>query len=151
MNPVDQEAARQRELEKQARANFIALKAQAHPDRPVVLHDEPAPPPPQPNAFASARRPAATPVPRANTAYQYQPVPRATPKSNVAWRPSFYYSPTPKPQASVGDTVYYWQVPSARQATSPRFQAAEARYARQLAKRPEDLTPEERMWAHEHF
>ena len=28
------------------------------------------------------------------------------------------------------------------------YQAAEARYARKLAKSPEALTPEERLWAH---
>jgi hypothetical protein len=48
-------------------------------------------------------------------------------------------------------TVFFWQLTPAARPDRRREQVAEARYASKLAKRPEDLTPEERMFAHEHY
>jgi hypothetical protein len=133
--PEDKEAAHQRQLEKEARENFYALKAQEHPNAP------PAP--------ASA---APTPAPHLVAFQQPQPQPmpprrsKAAPKA-TAKATKVAKARTPRPD----DTVYYWQVQPHSNATHVRLQVAEARYARQLAKSPEQLTPEERVWAHEHF
>jgi hypothetical protein len=128
VTPEDKEAAHQRQLEKEARENFIAMKAQQHPGRPVVLYDE-APATQQPKMVSSIV------------------------KHPSAIAPAAYNPPTPKSRGRryADDTTYYWQVESVRQRTSPRQQAAELKYARALAKRPENLTPEERTWAHEHY
>jgi hypothetical protein len=81
------------------------------------------------------------------------PQPAATPvTSKQAKR-----KPTPVAEGRIArkkdDTLYYWQVPPQQpsQKTNPRYRAAEIGYARELAKRPEDLTPDERVWAHEHY
>ncbi|EDY19271.1 hypothetical protein CfE428DRAFT_3448 [Chthoniobacter flavus Ellin428] len=129
ITPQDREASHQRQLEKEARANFIALKSQEHPGQAVVLHDE-----------AAATTAATAPRPRASL----------QPTSHFV--PTTYVPPAPAHRASrQDDTVYYWQVQATHRRTTPRQQAAEARYARELAKRPEDLTPEERTWADEHY
>lgn len=140
--PEDREAAHQRQLAKEARENFIALKAQEHPGQAVVLHDE-ATPMPQPRKLSAFGGPTATtPAPRG----------RASVAPTSQFVPTAYQAPTSQPRHSrQDDTVYYWQVQASHQRTTPRQQAAEAKYARELAKRPEDLTPEERTWAHEHF
>lgn len=243
VTPEDKVADHQRELQKEARANFIALKAQQHPGRPVVLHDE-ATPTPKPHliAFLSgptlADAPVSTPVPRARatppitpkplptpspkpkmtpapspataTTFKWpwahkatptpppapagrhghkrkhnppptptpKPTPKATPKPKpavtpkVAPAPKPTPKPTPKPKAPVtpkatpapkpkptpktkprkkGDTRYLWDAQPSAGSQPTREQIAEARYARRLYKRPQDLTPEERMWAHEHY
>ncbi|MEI9892893.1 MAG: hypothetical protein WDN28_02995 [Chthoniobacter sp.] len=99
----------------------------------------------------------ATPKPAGLFSFGRNPPPAATPasrkKSPVAPPLTASLAPAPRfvPTRKVDDTVYYWQVQSPSQRTSPRQQVAEAKYARQLAKRPEDLTPEERLYAHEHF
>jgi hypothetical protein len=149
ITPEDKQAARQHELEKQARENFIAMKAQEHPGRPVVLHDDAPPPTPRPSGFAifgGGQKPAPKP------GFHASSQPRPTPEQKVAWTPTLFASNAkPRPSRSTDDTVYFWQVESNHQHTTPREQAAEAKYARQLAKRSEDLTPEERMYAHEHY
>jgi hypothetical protein len=151
VTPEDQQAVHQRQLEKEARENFIALKSQEHPGRPVVLHDEAPPPTPKPSfiSFAPEQQPAAAltppPAPRRRAK---APTPVAPPL-----QPYFAARSTPKPRAphAIDDTVYYWQVPPPGQPLTPHQQAAEAKYARALAKRPADLTPEERLYAHEHY
>ncbi len=143
LTPQDREAAHQNQLAKQARENFIAMKQQEHPGQAVVLHDE-ATPAPQPRKLAMfGGQPATTPAPRG----------RASTAPTAQFIPTSYQPATPQPRGPrrADDTVYYWQVQAAHQRTTPRQQAAEARYARELAKRPEDLTPDERMWAHEHY
>jgi len=125
ITPQDREASHQRQLEKEARANFIALKSQEHPGQAVVLHDE---------AAATAPRP------------------RASLQPTSHFVPTAYVPPASAARVSrQDDTVYYWQVQTAHRRTTPRQQAAEARYARELAKHIEDLTPEERTWADEHY
>jgi hypothetical protein len=132
ITPEQQEAAHQSKLEKEARENFLALKAKEHPDRPPTLNDVPGAP-------ARSQRESVASAPPA--------------KSKVASNapPTSWFAPKPRPSQHYDDTVYYWQVPGPRSPGSIRFQAAEARYARELAKRPEDLTPEERLYAHEHY
>jgi hypothetical protein len=135
ITPQDREAAHQHQLEKEARANFIALKAQEHPGQAIVLHDEAA-------VAAATTNAAAAPRTRA----------RASLEPTNHFVRTTYAPPAPVPRAArQDDTVYYWQVQATQRHTTPRQQAAEAKYARELAKRPEDLTPEERVWAHEHF
>jgi hypothetical protein len=118
------------------------MKAQEHPGRAVVLHDDAPPPTPQSGGFAifgGGQKPAPKPPYHASAQPQ-----------KVAWMPTAPAA-NPRPSHSADDTIYYWQVESNRRRTTPREQAAEAKYARQLAKRSEDLTPEERMYAHEHY
>jgi hypothetical protein len=142
VTPEDRQEAHQRQLAKEARENFLVLKAQEHPGRAVVLHDEPAPPQPAPLLPFLAKR---QPAPASST--------RTKGTTHVASMPSPYRAPAPqpKPRRAVDDTVYYWQVQSVRQHVTPRQHAAEVRYARELAKRPEALSAEERLWAHEHY
>ncbi|MEP6672753.1 MAG: hypothetical protein ABJF10_26550 [Chthoniobacter sp.] len=169
LTPEDREAAHQLQLQKEARENFIALKAQEHPGRPPVLHDEAPAPAPKPGlfAFGGGRQPAPTPAPvphtkaerqalraqQAQRAQQPQAQARPAPPTAASYSPPAHFVPTSKaqPPRKVDDTVYYWEVQNARQRISPRQQAAEAKYARRLAKTPETLTPEERIYAHEHF
>jgi hypothetical protein len=137
ITPQDREADHQRQLEKEARANFIALKAQEHPGRAVVLHDEAA-------AAATAAGAAATPRARARAQASLEPT--------THFVRTTYVPPKPAPRVTrQDDTVYYWQVQPPQRRATPRQQAAEAKYARALAKRPENLTPEERTWAHAHY
>jgi DNA polymerase-3 subunit gamma/tau len=164
VTPEDQQAAHQRQLEKQARENFIALKAQEHPDHPVVLHDDLPPPTPKPGMFSflGGQSPAPAPRPKTNVEANAQPPPLAPPQYAAA-NPQTKATPTPAPRYAAfsrqkaprnpDDTVYYWQVapPSSHLQATPRQLAAEGKYARFLAKRPEDLSPEERLWAHEHY
>lgn len=145
--PMDPQEAHQRKLAREARENFIAMKAQEHPGRQVVLNDEPRPTP-KPGLFAANNsQPAPAPHKSRNTA-EPTPVVRPVFSSNSS---SPWYSRSSRPAASRDDTVYYWQVEASHRRTTPHEQAAEAKYAQKLAKRPEDLTPEERLWAHEHF
>ncbi len=146
ITPEDKQAAHQRKLEKEARENFIAMKAQEHPGQQVVLHDE-APPAPKRGLFGGGQETAAVPTSRRVQHPQPTPVVRPVFASNSQ---PWYSHPT-RPLSSRDDTVYYWQVETIRARTTPREKVAEAKYAQKLAKHPEDLTPEERLWAHEHF
>jgi len=119
--PVDKETAHQQELEKEARKNFYTLRAQLSTQ---------VPPPP-----------AATPAPRRGLFAFMEPRP-------VEADPQRKPMPTPP---SKDDTVYYWQVPPPQAPNVRRYTRAELRYARALAKSPADLTPEERLWAREHY
>jgi len=123
--PQDSSAAHQRKLWEEARANYLAMGGR----------DSSQPEPNQP----TAAQPAPTPKHRLFASRQSPPPPAPKP------------APQPKLARNNDDTVYYWQVPPPAKSTSPRDQVAEAKYARQLAKRPEDLTPEERIYAHEHY
>jgi hypothetical protein len=150
-NPLDPEAMHQHQLEKEARANFIALKQQEHPDRPVVLHDDMprATPAPRSSSSLAQQQPAPTPQTKAKRQAMAKPRTTPAPQPYVAAQP---VQPARRAPRTTDDTVYYWQVaPAARQHSTAREQVAEAKYARSLAKRPEDLTPEERLWAHEHY
>jgi hypothetical protein len=148
ITPEDKQASHQRQLEKEARANFIAMKAKEHPGREVVLNDE-AHPTPKPGLFASS---GPQPAPASRTAqrgHSAQPTPVVRPI--FASNPEPWYAHPTRSLASRDDTVYYWQVETLRSRATPRDKAAEAKYAQKLAKHPEDLTPEERLWAHEHY
>jgi hypothetical protein len=133
ITPQDKEAARQAELEKEARQNFYALKAQQHPHSPSESASAPAPAPtPHFLGFMDTPR---------------QPTPKPLPPKPSAWNGLFARKSTP-PSPPRDDTVYYWQVQGSH---GSRYTAAELRYARELAKSPENLTPEERTWAREHY
>src|SRR5437764_565810 len=106
ITPQDKEAAHQAQLEKEARANFYALKAQINPHAATPPSPTPAPSSGfHPFAFVDTKPAPAPSQPR----------------------------PPMRPMPPRDDTVYYWQV-QGRAPTNPRFQAAEARYARELAK-----------------
>jgi len=165
--PKDKQADHQRQLWEEARANFLALKEQQHPKAP------PARPAPTPNPFLKPQPAIAartTPAPHANIVVQPKTTPQLHPLAKATPKPTPHFIPTPKlalkptpkpapkptpPQKPIAsrpnnDTVYIWQVQSSR-ATSPRERVAEQKYAHKLAKKPEDLTPEELIWAHEHY
>jgi hypothetical protein len=127
------------------------MKQQEHPGREVVLNDE-AHPTPKPQLLAFGA-PQLTPAPAQHARAKNRAASASASQSGLAFVPSSFYAPPPKrrTQGSWDGTVYYWQVPPPTRRATPRQQAAEARYARELAKRPEDLTPEERLWAHEHY
>jgi hypothetical protein len=134
--PVDTEAARQARLEKEARANFYVMREQLS-SRPI--------PPPTP-----------TPAPAASRGlFAFVDTRGGGPNSQTAPPPTFperTKPPRPPKAPPKDDTVYYWQVPPPRPlAGAPQFTKAELRYARELAKNPENLTPEERLWAREHY
>ena len=144
ITPEDKQEAHQRKLAKEARENFLAMKAQEHPGREVMLNDEPRPTP-KPGLFASSA-PQSAPAPQSRSA---RPTPVTRPV--FASNPEPWYAHPTRSLASRDDTVYYWQVESAHSRTTPRERTAEVKYAQKLAKRPEDLSPEERLWAHEHY
>jgi hypothetical protein len=126
-------ADHQRLLWEQAHANFLALKAQERKN---------APPAPAPIARTGEQRslwPFHSAEPRPPVVARVVPTPRAKP---------FWKTP-PKPQPN--DTLYYWDTPRRDAATDARYSAAERRYARELAKSPENLTSEERLWARTHY
>src|ERR1700738_572696 len=81
--PEDQAAAHQRPLADARRENFIAMHAQEHPGRPVVLHDEAPPPTPKPHliAFLGERQPASTPAPKPVRVPALAPTPAPRPKA----------------------------------------------------------------------
>jgi len=159
--PQDKEAAHQRQLWEQARANFLALggRDRSQPPPPpaprptpapqVVAYQKPLPPPPKPATPAPQPRIAAKPVaPTPRPRIAVKPATPA-PKTKITAKTN----PPPKQRVAQNhpDTVYYWQVPAPPKGDPARFQVAEAKYARTLAKRPESLTPEEKEWAHEHY
>ena len=148
ITPEDKQEAHQRKLQKEARENFIAMKAQEHPGREVVLHDE-ARPTPKPGLFASGAPQAAPASQTAHRSHSAQPTPVTRPV--FASNPEPWYAHPTRSLASRDDTVYYWQVDAARSRATPREKVAETKYAQKLAKRPEELSPEERLWAHEHY
>jgi hypothetical protein len=129
--PEDKEAAHQRQLEKEAKANFYVQRAQ------LSTHIQPTPAPtPAPERgglFASADTP---------PAIKSVPANRVAPLGN-----------SPKRSSHGDGTIYYWdvQTPRSAEASNRNFSRAEIRYAHELAKSPENLTPEERLWAKEHY
>ena len=110
--PEDKDAAHQRQLEKEARENFMALKAREGGPRPVRLaQNEPL-------------TPAKT---YHHSSYRAEPARRAD------------------------DTIYYWDMPRRNETPSALYLAYLQQSARELAKRPEDLAPEEREWVRRHY
>jgi hypothetical protein len=130
--PEDKEAVHQRQLEKEARENFYAMRAQ--------LGTHPVPPP------------TPTPAPDRGGLFAFVDT-RPAPKSAPANQEPPRSSGKPRPATRGDGTLYYWDVPPSRstEASSRKFSSAEIRYARELAKSPETLTPEERLWAREHY
>jgi outer membrane biosynthesis protein TonB len=155
VTPQDKSADHQRELWKQAQANFLALKEKQHPHRATATPAPQSPPVAKPTPTPTPK-PAPQPTPKSAPKPTPKPAPQPTPKSAPKPTPKPAPKPTPKPAPKPtappknNDTIYYWQVQSSR-ANSPRERAAELRYARQLGKKPENLTPEERVWAHQHY
>jgi hypothetical protein len=129
--PEDKETAHQNQLEKEARANFYVMRAQ------LSTHIQPSPTP--------------TPAPEKGGLFAFvdtRPAPKSVPANQVAPRASG----KPKPMPHGDGTVYYWDVqPHSTEASNRNFSRAEIRYAHELAKTPENLTPEERLWAREHY
>ncbi|HEY3901155.1 MAG TPA: hypothetical protein VGM54_21270 [Chthoniobacter sp.] len=128
--PEDKEAAHQRQLEKEAKENFYAMRAR--------LGTHPVPPP------------TPTPAPQGRGLFAFadtHPAPKSVPVNQEQPRAAAKPKPVPR-----GDgTVYYWDTRPSTEGRTRNFSGAEIRYARELAKRPENLTPEERLWAKEHY
>ena len=126
--PENKEASHQRQLEKEARKNFYAMRAQLGP--------APAPTP--------------TPAPEKGRLFAFvdtRPAAKSAPTNQMRPRSSW----KPKPAARGDGTLYYWDVRPSSEAPARKFSNAEIRYARELAKSPENLTTEERLWAREHY
>ena len=161
VTPEDKEAAHQRQLAKEARENFIAMKAQEHPDRPVVLHDEApsAHPKAKPNArfpqrTAAAARARSRPCPDPRSCSCSPSNGPCNSRAKAILRRPIHTRTSAAAQPAAARRRYGFLLAGAAPRAahdSTRQQAAEAKYARALAKRPEDLSPEERLYAHEHF
>ncbi len=141
VTPEDKNAAHQRQLEKEARENFMALKAQEHRTAPPAA-------PPQ-VARTESTNPAIHPQP-------FLPARTATTKPTKSTKPakptiSFHSLFRVEPARRSDDTVYYWNVPRRTETPSAAYRAYERQYAHELAKRPEDLAPEEREWVRRHY
>ena len=151
--------AYQKMLEDQARENFYAMKAREHPSRPAPVVAQTEPPPKvhlKPfNPFAAtsaapAPAPAPTPKPVApsKSVAAAKPAPTPKPSKPLATTNPFARSEKPRP----GDgTVYLYDMPHGPEPNSPRYRAYKIQYAHELAKRPEDLTLEEREWVRRHY
>jgi len=131
-------AAHQQWLHEQAREHFLALKAHERKSRPV------AQPTPEPESVAFRpffkRKPQPTPTPSPRLADFRARKPQPTAER---------YAAAPKRKAD--DTLYIWDKPRDPEPTAQRFTAGEIRYARELAKPPENLTSEERLWARRRY
>jgi len=117
--------------------------------KPVVVARSPAPkavPPSKPIA-ATKPAPAPKPVPPAKPIAAAKPAPTPKPSKPLAFNP-FARSEKPRP----GDeTVYLYDMPHGPEPSSPRYRAYKIQYAHELAKRPEDLTADEREWVRRHY
>lgn len=141
-------AAHQQWLHEQAREHFLALKAEEQKSRPVAQRQEPREVQPTPKPKFIAFRPF----------FKRDPKPTATPSPRLAEFRARKPQPTPSPrlaesrQRQPDDTVYIWDAPRQREeANTQRFTKGEIRYARELAKSPENLTSEERLWARRRY
>ena len=140
-------AAHQQWLHRQAREHFLSLKAQEQKSRPVAQREEPREiqPPPRPKLISFRpflkRNPKPTPTssPRLAEFHARKTQPRPSPRlaETRARKPD--------------DTVYIWDAPRQRGEANTRFTKGETRYARELAKAPEKLTSEERLWARRRY
>jgi nitrous oxide reductase accessory protein NosL len=121
--PEDKATAHQRQLNEEARANFLALKA---------IERKNAPPKP----VARAETP---PASRAGLLYRFT-------KPVETWK--FWTSQT-KPRND--GTVYYHDLPQPAKPKAVHHRAALRKYARKLGKKTADLTAKERAWARAHY
>lgn len=130
-------AAHQQWLHEQAREHFLSLKAQEQKSRPV------AQPTPEPERVAFRpfykRKPKAEPTPSRRLADFRARKPQPTPRL-AETRPR-----------QPDDTLYIWNTPRQQEPSAQRFTPGEIRYARELAKSPENLTSEERLWARRRY
>lgn len=142
-------AAHQQWLHEQAREHFLSLKAQEQKSRPVVQRQEPreVQPTPKPRFIAFRpffkRNPKPTPTPSPRLAEHRARKPQPTPKSSPRLAETRQRQPD--------DTVYIWNTPHQQEPSTQRFTKGEIRYARELAKAPENLTSEERLWARRRY
>lgn len=134
--------AHQQWLHEQAREHFLSLKAQEQKSRPVARREEEREPKPvamQPFYQRSlfGRKPEPTPSPRLAEARGRKPKPAPRVAETRQRQPA--------------DTLYIWDAPRQREEVNMRFTKGEIRYARELAKPPENLTSEERLWARRRY
>lgn len=124
-------AAHQQQLYEEARANFMAMKAQERKNTAAKV--------------ASRRDNRTESVRRTEPSWTNDIVRRI----ETFWRTET--SRRTQPRHRRDDTLYYHEPAQGRRSPSAHYRAAEARYAHELAKNPEDLRPEEREWAHRHY
>ena len=122
--PQQGTAAHQRMLEEEARQNFMALKAREH------KHAAPA---------ASTRRIARNEAPRPIGAFR---------RIDDLWRDGISW--LREEPRRIDETIYYHDV-RPRPRPKATLSRAYEKYARELGKKPEDLTPKEREWARGHY
>jgi hypothetical protein len=124
----------QRQLEKEARENFYAMQAENRRKNPRLQARAEA-------ARVEAARAEESPERTPRTA---KAIPR---KSHDDLDPFARY----RPSRNSDDTIYLYDMPNGPEPRSERYRTYKIQYARSLAKRPEDLTPEEREWVRRHY
>ena len=164
----------QQMLAKQARENFYAMQAEhrrAHPElqaaraeaearakqkRVASESERPsgwgglfAPRETEPELITESSR--RTPKPSARQPARYAAVAKATPRPRNPSDDANPFARNEKSRRFNDDTIYYYDMPRGSEPSSERYRAYKAKYARSLAKRPEDLTPEEREWVRRHY
>jgi hypothetical protein len=136
---------------------FGSSKPQSEPRQTNgTIYTKPAPTTKRQKPVTAAKP---TPAPKRVASVKTQPKPTPKPARFAA-----KVAPKPrKPTESINpfgryernrrsdETIYYSDIPRGREPNSSRYQAYKAKYARSLAKRPEDLTPEEREWVLRHY
>lgn len=127
-------------LHNQAREHFQAMKEEERRSRLAaglpVSGQKPAP---TQGTAPLAKRPATTPTPAPHYALFRAKRPQPAPTDAQRLRRN-------------DDTLYIWDMPKrSREGTTQTFTKAEIRYAKELAKSPENLTSEERLWALRHY
>ena len=116
----------------------------------AVAKPVPTPKPVPPTKPVAAAKPAPTPkpVPPAKPVAAARPAPTPKPSKPVAFSNPFARTEKARPS---DETVYLYDMPHGPEPNSPRYRAYKIQYAHQLAKRPEDLTPQEREWVRRHY
>ena len=123
-----------RELRPFASINLFGLKTSTGNPKPKLLAN---------------RKPVAPPKVPAKPAAKKEPVTRVERVAKTARK-------TPPPGGYVhtrkdDGTQYFYDVPRGPEPNTPRYLAYKARVARELNKRPEDLTATERDWVRRHY
>ncbi len=118
----------QQQLADEARRNFLAMKELERQTNPAIAARQAA----RGSAPAQERLTPVAPISQDANNQRFR---------RTEWRSTTQYNE---------ETVYY-TAPTGPEPTSARYLAYKQRYAQELAKRPEDLTSEEREWVRRHY
>ena len=133
------------------------------------------------NPFGAAANASPSPAPASKPLFAAKPTtppkpvamakPKPTPKPVAAAKPApvskpIAAKPAPKPSRPIAsnsvfarwekpkrsdETLYLYDMPHGPEPDSARYRAYKIQYAHELAKLPQDLTPEEREWVRRHY